>query len=379
MSIVVFILILSGLVIIHEFGHFIVSKLNGITVEEFGLGYPPKIFGKKFGDTLYSINLLPFGGFVKIAGSDIEDEEDEAMYLHDSKSFVNKTAWQKAKVIGAGAFMNLILAVVLFYIFLGFNNFRSFNIPMFFDHDFKLGLPNYIDTVVFDMSEDSGALKAGIEAGEAIVEIDGRQVLNIDDVRNAVSGKIGQEVELKLLDIKDRSYDKLRMVKVIPTVGDDGDAVLGVYLGSSVSISYNSSPGQRVLSGPMHAYNMLSYSLSTLSKIIGVSVETRDISPVSQSVAGPIGIYNVFDSVVKYGGSKVVLGLIDTVALVSLGFAITNILPFPALDGGRLVFIAIEGLTKRKVSSRIEANIHKVGMMLLLALVVLITVKDIFR
>ena len=378
MSIIVFILILSGLVVIHEFGHFIVSKLNGITVEEFGIGYPPRVFGKQFGETLYSINLLPFGGFVKIAGSDIEDDEDESKYLHDPDSFVNKTAWQKAKVIGAGAFMNLILAIILFYLFLGFNNFRSFYIPMFFEHDFKLGNPNYIDTVVFDMTEDSGATNAGIEAGEAIVEIDGAEVFNIDDVRNAVSGKVGQEVEVKVVDIKNRDYDKYRVIKVVPTVGDNGDAVLGVYLGSSVSISYDSKL-ERILSGPMHSYNMLSYSLSTLGKIIGVSFRTKDISPVSQSVAGPVGIYNVFDSVIKYGGSKVLLGMVDTVALVSLGFAITNILPFPALDGGRLVFIAIEGLTKKRVSVRVEAGIHRVGMMLLLALVVLITIKDIFR
>lgn len=379
MSIIFFIFILSGLVIIHEFGHFVVAKMNGIPVEEFGVGYPPRIFGKKVGETLYSINLLPFGGFVKIAGSDIEDESDETKYLHDPNSFVNKTAWQKAKVIGAGAFMNLILAIILFYIFLGFNNFRSFYIPMFFDYDFKLGNPNYIKTVVFDMSENSGAQKAGIEAGEAIMEVDGAKVYNINDVRTAVSGKIGQEVEITLLDIKDHSYDKTRVVEVVPTVGDNGDAVLGVYLGSAVSIFYNSNLSEKLLSGPMHSYNMLSYSLSTLGRIIGLSVETKDISPVSQSVAGPIGIYNVFDSVVKYGGSKVVLGLLDTVALVSLGFAVTNLLPFPALDGGRLVFIAIEGITRRKINPKLEANIHKVGMMLLLGLVVLVTFKDIFR
>ncbi|MFC1700291.1 RIP metalloprotease [Patescibacteria group bacterium] len=378
MSILVFILILSGLVVIHEFGHFIVSKLNGITVEEFGIGYPPKIFGKKFGETLYSINLLPFGGFVKITGSDIEDDEDESKYRHDPNSFVNKTAWQKAKVIGAGACMNLILAMILFYLFLGFNGFRSFHIPMFFEHNFKLGTPNYINTVVFDMSEVSGAAEAGVEAGEAIIEIDGLEVFNIEDVRGAVSGKVGQEVEIKLLDTKDRSYNKYRVLKITPTVGDDGEAVLGVYLGSSVSLSYNTRI-ERILSGPMHSYNMLEYSMSTLGKIIGVSFRTRDISPVSQSVAGPVGIYNVFDSVVKYGGSKVLLGLMDTVALVSLGFAITNILPFPALDGGRLIFIAIEGITKKKVNSKVEASIHKVGMILLLGLVVLITVKDIFR
>jgi len=162
----------------------------------------------------------------------------------------------------------------------------------------------------------------------------------------------------------------------IPNSPDEGNAVIGVYLGEAKSISYDTFL-EKVLSGPLHSYNMLAYSVSSLAKIIGISVETKDMEPISSSMTGPVGLFNILGSIIDDVESKKVLTLIDTVAIISLGFAFTNILPIPALDGGRVVFRIYEGVTKRKVDPNIESKVHSIGMMLPLILVVMITFKDI--
>ena len=127
----------------------------------------------------------------------------------------------------------------------------------------------------------------------------------------------------------------------------------------------------------MHVYNMLSYSLSTIGKVIGISVETKDIEPVASSMTGPVGLFNILGSIIEDIDGRKILILIDTVALISLGFAFTNLLPIPALDGGRTMFRIYEGITKKKVDQKFEARVHNIGMITLLVLVALITFKDI--
>lgn len=381
-TIIVVLIIISFLVVIHEIGHYWAAKRNGVRVEEFGIGYPPRIFGKSFGETLYSINLIPFGGFVKISGEDDENTADgKAIVKDDPHSFANKTPWQKSQILIAGVFMNLILSFVLFYLFFFISGFKSFYIPMIFDHNFKFGKELVYETMIFDMEEGSPAKEAGMVPGEVVLKVDGQEIHDVYDLRESLSGKAGIEVEIETLDASDRSYEKKSFYKIIPDSHvpqneDEGDAIIGIYLGEAKAVSYESLV-QKIFSGPLHTYNMLDYSISSLGKIIGLSVKNKDIEPVASSMTGPVGLFNILGGIVQDGGNKRVLILIDTVAIISLGFAFTNLLPIPALDGGRVVFRIYEGITKKKVNPKIESRIHSIGMMALLLLVAAITLRDI--
>jgi len=403
------------LVLVHEFGHFIMAKRNGIRVEEFGLGLPPKVFGIKFGKTTYSINLLPFGGFVKLTGEDegevaqvslsqtinIEEKEVEAVVTDsegnktvlieeeltetittgpsvlDPESFSAKTPWQRFQVLVAGVVMNFILAISIFYLFLFINGFKTYQMPLFFDYKFPFGEEKILGTLVIDVQKDSGAYKAGVQLGEAVMSIDGVAVNNIEGVHAQLAGKATKPVKITLLSFKDQSNPTTRTVEITPTLDPNGNTVMGVYLSEAVSINYG-RPLEKVFAGFLHSYNVLSYSMVGLANIIGISVETRNMAPVSQSVSGPVGIYQIIDAILKYGGKRVWLTIMDYIGLMSLSLAFINILPFPALDGGRLFFVVIEMIRGRKVDPKFEANVHKIGMIMLLAFIVLITIKDIF-
>lgn len=381
LNILFILIIMSVLVLIHEFGHFIASKRNGVKVEEFGIGYPPRLWGKQKGETLYSINLLPFGGFVKIAGEGAETESEEKKFLKDSKSFVSKSPKQKMVILSAGILMNFLLAVVLFYVFFLFNGFKTFYIPMIFDHKFKFGREEIYKTVVFDMEDNSAAKQYGINVGDVILKIDGVSINEVTDMRKALSGKAGKTVEIEVLNLNDKTQSNVKTISVVPKTNvapkslEEGDSIIGVYLGNAVSINYE-KPIERILSGFLYSYDILSYSITAFGKIIGLSVATRDISHISNSVAGPVGVFNVIGSVFKQGGPRLPLVLMDTVGIISLGFAFSNILPIPALDGGRIAFKAYEVITRKKVNVNFESNVHKFGMVVLLVFAVLITLKD---
>ncbi|RJR28048.1 hypothetical protein C4561_00915 [candidate division WWE3 bacterium] len=377
MALLVFIIILSVLVLVHEFGHFWVAKRLGIKVEEFGLGLPPRVFGKKIGETIYSLNLLPFGGFVKVLGEEVEEGQEDSLE-RDPRSFASRSPLQRSLVLAAGVFNNAVLAVILFYIVLISAGFKTAYIPLFFDYKFRFGEEAIIGTVVTALEEGSPAESSGIELGEAVMKIDDSPVYSSKDIRSVLENKRDQVVTVELMDIKDGDTGATRTVGLTPMLDEKGNPVLGVYLTKSVSIRYESLP-QKLFSGFFHAYNVTAYSMTSFGKLISLSVESRDISPVSQSVAGPVGIYQVVGSVLEYGGDKVIINILDFVALMSVSLAFINILPFPALDGGRLLFVIIERIRGKKISPVIEANIHKLGIMFLLALIVLITIKDIVQ
>lgn len=253
--------------------------------------------------------------------------------------------------------------------------------PMIFDYNFRFGREQIYSTMILDMEKGSPSEKAGMKLGDVVLSVDGQEIKNVYDLRNSLSGNAGNQVNIKTLDITDRSYTKENTYTVIPDfhVPQDereGDAIIGVYLGEAKAISYDTFL-EKIFSGPLHSYNMLAYSVSSLGKIIGISVETRNIEPVSSSMTGPVGLFNILGGIFESVRSQKVLTLIDTVAIISLGFAFTNILPIPALDGGRVVFRLYEGITKRKVNPVLESKVHSLGMMVLLLLVALITLKDI--
>ncbi len=267
---------------------------------------------------------------------------------------------------------------MLFYtIFFFCTGFKTSYIPLIFDQRFTFGHVTTINTVVTGFRDGAPIAKTDISLGEAILKIDGKDVSSVLDVREAVATKVGQDVTLSLLNLRSTSdQNNKRTVKVKPFMTESGEVILGVYLTKSALISYD-TPVERLFAGFLHSYNVLSYSVKAFGEVIRTSVKNKDIQPVSQSVSGPVGIYSVVGGILDYSGNKVVLNLIDFTALMSLSLALVNVLPFPALDGGRLIFVVLEKIRSgKKLNPNIEATVHSIGMFILLGMIILISIKD---
>lgn len=393
MSFVIFFLILSSLVLIHEFGHFFVAKRSGVKVHEFGLGLPPKLFGKKFGETEYTYNLLPIGGFVRIEGEDPDEKVSEP-----KRSFQNKSVRVRLSILLAGIFMNTVLAIGLFYAYFIFNGFISNPLISFSDYKFIGGNVVEVNTMVSDVANDQ--VKDKIYVGDIIfnAKTDTSSMNTLDTVSIKMASKSERVKDIASVNLQDFQNfintsdgdvdiylynvqtDEAKQVTITPVYNEELDRkVVGVLLGSVFYLDYSESNVSKALSGVYHSYNILGYSMSTFASIISYSFETKDVSVVSQGVSGPVGIFSVVDGVLKSGSPNIFWIIIDLTALLSLSLAFMNLLPIPALDGGRAVFILIEGITKKKVNPAIEGQLHKFGMLFLLALLALITFKDVLQ
>jgi regulator of sigma E protease len=312
---------------------------------------------------------------VKLFGEDLEEvesEEGQSMRTHP-RSFLSKSPLQRASILGAGVFMNLLLAVTSYYLLFSITGFKTLNLPVFFNYKFKYGEVTSTKTIVSGFSEESPAEAVGIEVGEAIVKIDEVEVKNIEEIRNAVGDKSGQEVTVLLKDMRRNTEDTYREVKLTATQDEEGNGLLGVLITESANIYYPN----KIMAPFAHSANMLSYTAKTFGEFINIAYKTKSIEPVSSGVSGPVGIYNIVNAIVSYGGIDAVLGLIDFVGLLSLSLAFINIMPLPALDGGRLIFVFFEALTGKQVSHKTEAVVHKWGMIFFLGILLLVTIKDI--
>ncbi len=371
MTLLIFLLILSVLVLIHEFGHFIVAKKNGVFVEEFGWGIPPRVWGKKIGETIYSINLLPFGGFVKLRGEDVDGDVSAAK--SDPRNYMSKTPFVRGLILTAGVIMNIVLAVVLYFVLFFITGFKSMNIPVFFDYHFRFGDVMSTNTVVSGFIQNSNAEKAGITLGEAILTIDDVPVKNLEEIRTVVQPKPNEIVTLRVRDLRKHDDTVGKEYSFMTTSNDEGKGVLGVYIAESASIYYPN----KLLAPFQHSYNMLAYTMYTFGQFIDIAFESKSVEPVSSGVSGPVGIYSVVEAILGYGGIDALLGLIDFAALLSLSLAFMNLLPLPALDGGRFIFVLYEGLVGKPINQKYETWLHKWGMLFLLTLLVLVTIKDV--
>ena len=369
----VFLGILSFLVFIHELGHFWTAKKFGIGVEEFGMGLPPRAWGKKIGDTIYSLNWLPLGGFVKIKGEDLDGYDS-----NDSTNFMNKHPWKRSVVLVAGVTMNLIFAVTVFYVILGLNGWKSFPLLLLNDYEFKHGEVKTVPNIVTYLEDGSPAMKADIQFGDMIyaMEFEGQvaAINNVDDIRNFLVDKADKEIIVRTKNInteKDAEY------RITPAYYEEiKQPGLGVSMSDGIYLDYSNSP---LLAGFQHSKNIMGYTFSVMGDLISTSVEEKSIEPVSQGVSGPIGIFGAVQSVIEADTNKTIYTLLDLSALLSLSLAIMNLLPIPALDGGRLVFVVFEWLTGIRASSKIEARAHQVGFAMLILLLVAITFKDVFQ
>lgn len=364
-TIIVFVLILSILIMLHELGHFIAAKRSKIGVEEFGFGLPPRIWGKKYKGTIYSINWLPFGGFVRLAGEDPTDANREA-----KDSFYNKSLFVRMRVVLAGVFMNFILAVVLFYILLISLGFKI-SLPSFFDHKFKF-VNQTSQVLVSDVAPGSKAEQAGIKAGDSIVAVNGQVFSTIEDLQGVIRKSEGQNLNLT---IENAVNNKRHSLEVVPVYNENLKApAIGVGLGELAVLNYQTFP-QKLFSGFIHSFNVLDYSLQVFGELINYAFKTGDLSPVSEGISGPVGIAKITGEAVKLGGQSV----LQLVALLSLNLAFMNVLPIPALDGGRFFFLLIEAVTRKRVYPVVEKWVHSVGFAILIGLILLVTYNDILK
>lgn len=341
LTVIVIIIFFSILIIIHELGHFLLSKKFGLFVEEFGLGLPPRAWGKKIGETLYSLNWLPFGGFVKIAGENRESEEDLAMKVAPERIFYNLKIWKRSLIIIGGVVMNFILGWFLISIV------------------FWAGIPQAV--FIAEVQPNTPAEQAGIQANDKIIGFD-----KIDDFTNYITAHKGEEISLRI----ERGGEEMA-IDIVPRIDPPkGEGALGV------SLVEGGQERQGILTGIWEA-------LKASGQILGmifVGIFTLIKGAVSgtgsfEAVTGPVGIVKITAQVSHLG----FLYLIQLMALISINLAAINIFPFPALDGGRLLFLIIEKIKGSPLPKRFEGYANAVGFALLILLMVLITVKDINR
>lgn len=356
-TIIIFILVLGLLVFTHELGHFITAKRAGIKVEEFGLGLPPRIFGIKRGGTIYSLNWLPIGGFVKIFGEDGGGKDDAG-------SFSSRPAWTRAKILVAGVTMNYLFAMLLFS--LSF----AVGIPAMVDSQ-TLGARN-VKIQITEVADKSPAMQAGILLGDTIVEVSDKNHLatksinEINDLNNFINSHRGQEIILKI-----KRGQEIKSVALTPRQSPPAnEGPIGVALAKTGIISF---PWYSALyKGIIFTFQMTWLIVATF---VGVVANLFRGAPAGVQFSGPVGIFELTGQMSQLGFSY----LNQFVAFLSLNLAIINLFPFPALDGGRLFFLLIEKIKGSPINQTFERKANSIGLALLILLIVVITIKDIGR
>lgn len=343
-SLLILIFILGIIILVHEFGHFIWAKIFKVHIYEFSIGMGPIIFTHKGKDKIdYNIRAIPLGGFVSMAGEVYEDDDKI-----DKKSFMcNKPWWQRIIILVAGVTNNFIMALLILFVsalIWGGN----------------ISLP-----VVDDVVEDFPMEKAGVVAGDKILEINGRKVNNWDAAQI-----------LFIMESKDNKYDlkienkdgKVRDVIVQPKIekGDDGieTKTFGIYIKTET------------LKGFFGSIKYAFLKFGSIVESMALTIEGLFTGKISlQALSGPVGMYEVIDSSIGYGLNY----MLYIVAFLSINVGFINILPFPAFDGGRVFFLIIEKIKGSPVNSKFENTCHLIGFALLILLMIYITIQDIFR
>jgi len=330
MTFIYAVLIFCLLIFVHEFGHFVTAKLCGIKVNEFSIGMGPAFFKKQKGETLYSVRVFPIGGFCAMEGED-EDSEDE-------RAFNNQPAWQRAIVLAAGSLMNLLTAIVLMIIIA-----------------FYMGQAT---TTIDVVNDGSPAYEAGIMHGDEVIKIDGEELTEWKDFQTIVGESDGKEVTFTIL----RDGQEMEITATPEYDKESGRSLIGV------TPTMERNPVKAVGAGIRSTWDMT----VMMYRLIG-QLFTGEI-PVDQ-LSGPVGIVYVVNDSAKMG----LIYVVNLAALLSLNLAVINLLPFPALDGGRLLFLVIRKITGKRVTDEMEGKIHFIGIMLLFALMIYITWQDIIR
>lgn len=343
-GIIAVIIFLSILILVHELGHFWAAKKFGLLVEEFGFGLPPKIWSKKIGETVYSLNALPFGGFVKILGEDGG--------VAGTRSFPSLSLGRRTIIIAAGVLMNFLFGWLVISIV------------------FSIGLPPAV--VITEVRENTPAMEIGLKPGDRIVSAGADSVyfegdlLNVESFIKLIDERRGKEVNLKI----QRNGETLEF-KAAPRINPPlGQGALGIGL---VDAGF---PKKNILTSFWEGFKASLELIKTIIVSIFGLIAKAFVGKASfEQVTGPIGIVKI----TSQAGTLGFVYLLQLLALISLNLAVINILPFPALDGGRLIFLAIEKIKGSPVNQKFEKIVNAVGFSFLIFLMLVITIKDIIK
>ena len=342
-----FVVLLTALILIHEAGHFVVAKLARVKVLEFGLGFPPRLWGIRYGDTLYSINAIPLGGFVRMLG-----EEDPS----EPGSLAGRSTGTRFLVMAAGPFMNLITTVLLF------------SVLSVIPQDVPVG-----QVTVQEVMPGSPAEQAGILAGDTIIAVNGNNLDSDIDLRYRIALNLGEEMTWLI----ERSRERIS-VKVIPRLNPpEGDGATGILV-TTLDVQFENR-AEPFWSAPLRGLEKTGQVL-VLVRNEFVKWTSGGSSP---ELTGPIGMAQVFGEVVQEEEFQFidrVIIAVNMAAVISLSLAIFNILPIPALDGGRIMFVLIEWARRgKRISPQREGLVHLVGFVMLITLALLISLVDLGR
>ena len=376
--------VLAALVFVHELGHYLAAKRFGIKVLEFGFGFPPRLFGVKYGETVYSINAIPLGGFVRLLG-----EEDPT----DKRSFARQSVLKRTIVLCAGSFMNFLTPIVIFTVL--------FVLPQ----DVPVGTVH-----VTGVAPGSPAQQAGIRAGDQVMAINGERVRNHYELVEQIMVNLGAEVELTLrrgsivtgMSVSPDS-SVVETVTVVPRINPPELEVVETVTDPDTQVSLRDArrynvrlqPGDTMTQGAVgvmigtsnvrfvkESQSILDAGRNALGRMIDILVLTKNSFHMwatggpNPGLTGPIGIAQVTGEVAEVG----VFPFFELVAIISISLGLINILPIPALDGGRLMFVLIEWARRgRRISPQREGLVHVIGFAILIGLIVVVSFFDISR
>ncbi|MCI9110307.1 MAG: RIP metalloprotease RseP [Bacilli bacterium] len=342
MTLLYFIIILGVIIFIHELGHFIFAKRSGIYIYEFSLGMGPRIFkfNRKNDETDYCLRLFPIGGFVQMAGEEINDDED----VPKDKKFSNKTFWQKFMTVVAGIMMNFLLAIILLFI-VGLINGAPQNKAIVGTID-----PNY------------PAYTSGLKEGDKILKVDGRNANTTDKLTLQL-----QVFQGKTIDVEVERNGVVKTIKLTPKEDEvDGQKTYRYGFQIDDEVEYGFFPALKYAF--TKTFSLIHQMIFIIWYLITGQLELG-------SLAGPVGIYSVVGSAASSG----LVSLLYLTAYISINVGFINLLPIPAFDGGRLLFLIIEKIKGSPVDPKLENTIHTIGFFLLMALMILITYNDVIR
>lgn len=385
--------ILGFLIFIHELGHFVTAKRFGITVHEFGFGFPPRLFGIKYGETTYTVNWIPLGGFVRMEGEDGKSSDAELDPSTDPRNFANKSVLKRAIVLSAGSVMNLITPLVIFTIL--------FMLPQ----DTLVG-----SVVVSGVAPASPAQEAGLRPGDTVLAVDGRNVDSAQELIQRIMAKLGATTELTVrrgaiiaglgsspefaavetltmvprlnppeLEVVEEVSDPTREVTLRDARRYNAELLIGDTMTQGPTGIMIGTANARIVKESHPLWEAVPMSFSKMKDIVIISkngISRWIAGGPDPGLSGPIGIAKVTGEVAEAGISPV----FELMALISLSLGIFNMLPIPALDGGRFLFVMIEWVRRgKRISPEREGLVHLVGFVVLIGFIVLISISDVQR
>jgi len=348
-TLVLFLFTFTLIVAVHEFGHYLTARLLGMRVLEFAIGFGPRLFGIRRGEIDYSVRGIPFGGYVRILGQDDFAFQQEG--IGDPRAFTTKPWWSQAIVLVAGVTMNMVLALLVLTI------------------AFATGTTAPIGDVKVDqVAAGSPAEKVGIQIGDIVRTIDGKPVTRSQDLVNYVRQKARTETEVTL-EIE-RNGRPISAIKAIPRADPpEGEGPLGIRL--------EDVQGPVAVALPQAFTQAISLTGDVVTQIAQLPGQllASGGGPGGPQVGGPIQIFVVTGQVAQFGLPT----FLKLIGVLSVNLAVINIIPFPGLDGGRLFFVLVAGIFRKRLSPQVEAAVHAIGFLVLLGLIVIISISDIRR